>query len=276
MRRKIKFDNINEIPKECAYDLVNGEGLTSYENKIMDIINKQRDSLLTIRKDAVLATQWYISVSNNYFEVIEFDKIKEFFKYVVEFFAGRYGKQNIAYAQVHYDGDTPYMLIGIVPMRDGRLQAKNIFDRKELVYIQNELPWFLQKKGIDLERGMTTIKNDARSKEEIEEVRLKTREMAQEIAKLKEEKKSLEQEYNLIKVHLEGAKDFLESESYPQIKVLEKITEDDSVIYKVSHAELIRLNAIRKSANTLINKNEVLEKENQKLLDEIKRLKENQ
>ncbi|HHT7156795.1 TPA: MobV family relaxase, partial [Bacillus cereus] len=186
MRRKIKFDNINEIPKECAYDLVNGEGLTSYENKIMDIINKQRDSLLTIRKDAVLATQWYISVSNNYFEVIEFDKIKEFFKYVVEFFAGRYGKQNIAYAQVHYDGDTPYMLIGIVPMRDGRLQAKNIFDRKELVYIQNELPWFLQKKGIDLERGMTTIKNDARSKEEIEEVRLKTREMAQEIAKLKE------------------------------------------------------------------------------------------
>ncbi|MEC3436715.1 MobV family relaxase [Bacillus cereus] len=276
MRRKIKFDNINEIPKECAYDLVNGEGLTSYENKIMDIINKQRDSLLTIRKDAVLATQWYISVSNNYFEVIEFDKIKEFFKYVVEFFAGRYGKQNIAYAQVHYDGDTPYMLIGIVPMRDGRLQAKNIFDRKELVYIQNELPWFLQKKGIDLERGMTTIKNDARSKEEIEEVRLKTREMAQEIAKLKEEKKSLEQEYNLIKVHLEGAKVFLESESYPQIKVLEKITEDDSVIYKVSHAELIRLNAIRKSANTLINKNEVLEKENQKLLDEIKKLKENQ
>ncbi|MED2630721.1 MobV family relaxase [Bacillus thuringiensis] len=275
MRKKIKFANMNEIPKECAYDLVNKEPV-NHENRIMEIINEQRDSLLTIRKDAVLVSQWYVSVSNDYFEVIEFDKIKEFFQYVVDFFEGRYGKQNIAYAQVHFDGDTPYMLVGIVPMKDGRLQAKNIFDRKELVYIQNELPWFLQKKGIDLERGTTTIAKDIRTKEEVEEVRQLTREMAQEIEQMKKEKQSLQQEYNFVKNQLEWAKDYLKNETNPGIKYVKKVETDKGVMYQISEVELLRLNSIRKGANVLINTNEALEKENQKLLLEIKKLKENQ
>ncbi|MCU5713452.1 plasmid recombination protein [Bacillus cereus] len=275
MRKKIKFANMNEIPKECAYDLVNKEPV-NHENRIMEIINEQRDSLLTIRKDAVLVSQWYVSVSNDYFEVIEFDKIKEFFQYVVDFFEGRYGKQNIAYAQVHFDGDTPYMLVGIVPMKDGRLQAKNIFDRKELVYIQNELPWFLQKKGIDLERGTTTIAKDVRTKEEVEEVRQLTREMAQEIEQMKKEKQSLQQEYNFVKNQLEWAKDYLKNETNPGIKYVKKVETDKGVMYQISEVELLRLNSIRKGANVLINTNEALEKENQKLLLEIKKLKENQ
>ncbi|MDX5769682.1 MobV family relaxase [Bacillus cereus group sp. BfR-BA-02675] len=275
MRKKIKFANMNEIPKECAYDLVNKEPV-NHESRIMEIINEQRDSLLTIRKDAVLVSQWYVSVSNDYFEVIEFDKIKEFFQYVVDFFEGRYGKQNIAYAQVHFDGDTPYMLVGIVPMKDGRLQAKNIFDRKELVYIQNELPWFLQKKGIDLERGTTTIAKDIRTKEEVEEVRQLTREMAQEIEQMKKEKQSLQQEYNFVKNQLEWAKDYLKNETNPGIKYIKKVETDKGVTYQISEVELLRLNSIRKGANVLINTNEALEKENQKLLLEIKKLKENQ
>lgn len=275
MRKKIKFANMNEIPKECSYDLVNKEPV-NHESRIMEIINEQRDSLLTIRKDAVLVSQWYVSVSNDYFEVIEFDKIKEFFQYVVDFFEGRYGKQNIAYAQVHFDGDTPYMLVGIVPMKDGRLQAKNIFDRKELVYIQNELPWFLQKKGIDLERGTTTIAKDIRTKEEVEEVRQLTREMAQEIEQMKKEKQSLQQEYNFVKNQLEWAKDYLKNETNPGIKYVKKVETDKGVMYQISEVELLRLNSIRKGANVLINTNEALEKENQKLLLEIKKLKENQ
>ncbi|WP_242262392.1 MobV family relaxase [Bacillus cereus group sp. BfR-BA-01345] len=275
MRKKIKFANMNEIPKECAYDLVNKEPV-NHESRIMEIINEQRDSLLTIRKDAVLVSQWYVSVSNDYFEVIEFDKIKEFFQYVVDFFEGRYGKQNIAYAQVHFDSDTPYMLVGIVPMKDGRLQAKNIFDRKELVYIQNELPWFLQKKGIDLERGTTTIAKDIRTKEEVEEVRQLTREMAQEIEQMKKEKQSLQQEYNFVKNQLEWAKDYLKNETNPGIKYVKKVETDKGVMYQISEVELLRLNSIRKGANVLINTNEALEKENQKLLLEIKKLKENQ
>jgi hypothetical protein len=37
---------------------------------------------------------------------------------------GLYGKQNIAYATVHNDEQTPHMHLGVVPMRDGKLQGK--------------------------------------------------------------------------------------------------------------------------------------------------------
>ena len=41
-------------------------------------------------------------------------------------------KQNIAYASVHMDESTPHMHLGIVPMQDGKLSSKAMFDREEL------------------------------------------------------------------------------------------------------------------------------------------------
>src|SRR5699024_11488469 len=52
---------------------------------------------------------------------------KRFFEESYKLFSERYGKQNIAYATVHNDEQTPHMHLGVVPMRDGKLQGK---DRK--------------------------------------------------------------------------------------------------------------------------------------------------
>ena len=43
--------------------------------------------------------------------------------------------------------------MGIVPLKDGKLTAKTIFDRNCLRMIQNELPQAFQKAGFDIQRG---------------------------------------------------------------------------------------------------------------------------
>src|SRR5699024_3633977 len=54
---------------------------------------------------------------------------------------------------VHNDEKTPHLHIGVVPMRDGKLQGKNVFNRQELLWIQSKFPEHMQKLGFDLERG---------------------------------------------------------------------------------------------------------------------------
>src|SRR5699024_11747509 len=44
-------------------------------------------------------------------------------------------------------------LLGVVPMRDGKLQGKNVFNRQELLWLQDKFPEHMQKLGFDLQRG---------------------------------------------------------------------------------------------------------------------------
>ena len=45
------------------------------------------------------------------------------------------------------------MHLGIVPMQDGKLSSKAMFDREELKKIQDELPQYMKEQGFELERG---------------------------------------------------------------------------------------------------------------------------
>src|SRR5699024_9281624 len=76
-----------------------------------------------------------------------------FFEESYNLLSERYGKQNVAYATVHNDERTPHMHMGIVPMRDGKLQGKNVFNRQELLWLQDKFPKHMQEKGFNLERG---------------------------------------------------------------------------------------------------------------------------
>src|SRR5699024_12501123 len=72
---------------------------------------------------------------------------KRFFEESYKLFSERYGKQNIAYATVHNDEQTPHMHLGVVPMRDGKLQGKNVFNRQELLWLQDKFPEHMKKQG---------------------------------------------------------------------------------------------------------------------------------
>ncbi|MCY8235537.1 MobV family relaxase [Priestia endophytica] len=144
-----------DIDKERShlnYDLVNLEKI-DYNKRVKEIIESQKTGTRKIRKDAVMVNELLITSDKSFFERLDPQQHEKFFKESYKLFAERYGQQNIAYATVHNDEKTPHMHIGVVPMRDGKLQSKNVFNRQELQWIQDEFPKHMQKQGFDLQRG---------------------------------------------------------------------------------------------------------------------------
>src|SRR5699024_11412973 len=45
------------------------------------------------------------------------------------------------------------MHLGVVPMRDGKFQGKNVFNRQELLWLQVKFPEHMKKQGFELKRG---------------------------------------------------------------------------------------------------------------------------
>ena len=144
-----------DIDKEKTkdnYDLINAENI-DYNQRVKEIIESQKTGTRKTRKDAVLVNEFIVTSDKNFFDHLTPGEEAQFFAKSAEFFSKRYGAQNIAYATVHKDEHTPHMHVGVVPMRDGKLQGKNIFNRQELLWLQEEFPKYLQKEGFDVERG---------------------------------------------------------------------------------------------------------------------------
>lgn len=144
-----------DIDKEKTkenYDLINAENI-NYNERVKEIIESQKTGTRKTRKDAVLVNELIVTSDRDFFDCLTAEEEAQFFAKSAEFFCERYGKQNIAYATVHKDEHTPHMHVGVVPMRDGKLQGKNVFNRQELLWLQDEFPKHMQKKGFDVERG---------------------------------------------------------------------------------------------------------------------------
>ena len=135
------------------YELTDRDRSLSYEKQIKNYIDENKISKRAIRKDAVLCDEWIITSDKNFFAKLTPEETKQFFETSKNYFAENYGLENIAYASVHLDENTPHMHMGIVPMRQGKLSSKAIFNREELKKIQDELPKYLSQYGFHLQRG---------------------------------------------------------------------------------------------------------------------------
>lgn len=88
------------------------------------------------------------------FERLNEQETKHFFEATKDYFAEKFGNDNIRYATVHLDETTPHMHLGIVPFdRDNKLSAKRVFNREALRDVQEDLPKHLQALNFDIERG---------------------------------------------------------------------------------------------------------------------------
>lgn len=144
-----------DIDKEKSkenYDFVNDENI-DYNERVKEIIESQKTGTRKTRKDAVLVNELLVTSDRDFFERLDPVEQKRFFEESFKLFSERYGEQNIAYATVHNDEKTPHLHIGVVPIRDGKLQGKNVFNRAELLWMQDKFPEHMQKLGFDLERG---------------------------------------------------------------------------------------------------------------------------
>lgn len=197
-----------DIDKERShenYDLVNEKNI-DYNKRVKEIIESQKTSTRKTRKDAVLVNELMITSDREFFDRLDPEEQERFFEESYSLLAERYGEQNIAYAVVHNDEKTPHMHVGVVPMRDGKLQGKNVFNRQELLWLQDKFPEHMQKLGFDLERGE---KGSTRE-------HLETREF---------KKQTLEKEINFLEKNLQEKKNELMEMSKnipPELKIKAK------------------------------------------------------
>lgn len=134
-------DNYHIVKRDMSY--------TEFINERIKNLNLKTKP----RKDAVIMNSFVISSDGKFFEGMSTSEQKAFFTDSVKFFAEKYGEENIISAIVHMDETTPHLHLNIIPVVDGRLCSKALYDKKKLSILQTE---FHEAVGIKygLERGI--------------------------------------------------------------------------------------------------------------------------
>ena len=217
-------DDIDKERSHENYDLKNDENI-NYNERVKDIIDSQKTGTRKTRKDAVLVNELLITSDRNFFDNLNKDEQKRFFEESYNLLSERYGKQNVAYATVHNDEKTPHMHLGIVPMRDGKLQGKNVFNRQELLWLQDKFPKHMKEKGFDLERG-----EKGSDREHMETRKFKKYMLEKDIDSLEKE---LEFKRNEVKSYVEKSDDVkLDIKAKKQYKNVEVPTGEKTIFGK--------------------------------------------
>ncbi len=125
------------------------------QGKYIDIINKRLSTLTLkrkIRSDAILMNSFVIGSDGEFFRGMRAWGQYAFFEDCARFFMDKYGYENMLSAVVHVDETTPHLHLNFVPINDGRLSSKSLFDRQKLAELQTEL-WEQVGKKYGLQRG---------------------------------------------------------------------------------------------------------------------------
>ena len=110
-----------------------------------------------IRADAVKACGFILSGSNGTMNGMETHTLFKWAKENYDFFAKRYGEKNIIRCSLHMDEKTPHLHLVLTPLtKDGRLCAKELFDKDGLKTLQTDYAKTMQPYG--LERGIPDAK----------------------------------------------------------------------------------------------------------------------
>lgn len=117
------------------YHIMKTEGsyLKSINARIKELAQKRK-----IKDDAVLMCSFILGSDREFFDALSTEQMCRFFYDVANFFANRYGKENILSAVIHMDETTPHMHLNLIPVFEGRLCAKKLFDRVELRSLQSD------------------------------------------------------------------------------------------------------------------------------------------
>lgn len=105
-----------------------------------------------VRSDAVLMCSFIIGSDGDFFQTLTSWEKQQFFKDATEYFAEKYGRENIISAVVHMDETTPHLHLNLIPIVNNKLSSKQLFTRASLRELQTDFHEKVGKKW-DLERG---------------------------------------------------------------------------------------------------------------------------
>lgn len=222
-----------------------------YEKKYLSFIDERIKELSPKRKikdDAVLITSFILGSDKEFFDGITPEKQKRFFVDCTEFFAERYGKENVVSAVVHLDESTPHLHFNLMPVTGERLCAKELFDRTALRELQTDFYEIVGKK-YSLKRG-----KEGSTAKHLDTVAFKTKKMTEAAeAKIREAEET--------QTAAKPVKELLESyESAKSGKI--------PFSGKKKETEII---ALRMKNSELEKRNSTLVKDNDDLFNELKK-----
>lgn len=190
--------DIDETRSDNNYDIVPCQNYTDAIQKRLDAVVKTKKA---IRKDAVVLCNFVITSDNQTMTELGAEQQRDFFTNAVHWFADRYGSDKIVYATVHMDETTPHLHLGLVPItEDGRLCAKDLFDKIELKSIQTEFANDVGAK-YGLERGLEDSgrKHLTETRYKLEKTQEQLVEAQTQVDKLKRTRKALKADVSVLK-----------------------------------------------------------------------------
>ena len=222
-----------------------------YEKRYLAFIDERIIQLSPKRKikdDTVLITSFILGSDKEFFNRITAEQQKQFFADCTDFFSERYGKENVVSAVVHLNESTPHLHFNLMPVTNGRLCAKVLFDRTALRDLQTDFYKAVGKK-YGLERG-----KEGSTAKHLDTIAYKTKKMTEAAeAKIREAEEA--------QVTAKPAKELLES--YESAK-----SEKMPFSGKKKETEII---ALRTKNGELQRKNDILAKDNGDLYAELKK-----
>lgn len=247
----------NSRTKNNYHTVKRNVGYNEYINKRISELNLPTKP----RKDAVLMASFVIGSDGKFFASLSQDEQEQFFASCTWFFTRRYGKENIVSAIVHTDETTPHLHLNLIPIKDGRLCAKELFGRKELSQLQTDFYETVGKR-YGLERG----------KEGSQRKHLDTAEYKAQQIKIKAllEKQELEKANELAKQHFDDTLQKVEAAKAERDKIItDRNAEADYTKAlqeakdgKITHGKT----GLKEQVIALTVKNKRLETENKRLI----------
>jgi len=228
--------NYHTLPHEKKY-------LAFIDERIKELAPKRK-----IKDDAVLITSFILGSDKEFFDGISPETQKQFFDDCTEFFAERYGKENVTSAVVHLDESTPHLHFNLIPVTGGRLCAKELFDRAALRELQTDFYEVVGKK-YGLKRG-----KEGSTAKHLDTVAFKTKKMTEAA----EEKIRKAEEAQTAAKPVKELLESYESARSEKIPFSGKKKETEIIALRMKNCELEK-------------QNNVLAKDNGDLYDELKR-----
>ena len=222
-----------------------------YEKKYLSFIDERIKELAPKRKikdDTVLITSFILGSDKEFFDGISPETQKQFFSDCTEFFAERYGKENVVSAVVHLDESTPHFHFNLMPVTGGRLCAKELFDRTALRELQTDFYEIVGKK-YGLKRG-----KEGSTAKHLDTVAFKTKKMTEAAEEKIREAEEAQTAAKPVKELLES----YESARSEKVPFSGKKKETEIIALRMKNSELEK-------------QNNVLAKDNGDLYNELKR-----
>jgi hypothetical protein len=125
-----------------------------YEQEYKNIMKKNYKKQRTVRKDATVLCSLFVSSNKSFFETHEEPEIRRFFECNFDFLKKYFGQDKVVDAVVHMDERIPHMHFCFVPLtKDGRLSAKEMFDRRGLTLLHNKALASIRESGFDITKS---------------------------------------------------------------------------------------------------------------------------